>query len=128
MFPQPDCGAISSIRSTRLRGSASQFYFCHAAILFALLATSARPLIAQTGSVVTVNADNVLVLNGRKVFPIGFSPGPPLNSKTPSGKDALQELRDAGGLLYRMSQSTDWDSQTVSNQQAVLDWAYQHGM
>src|SRR5438552_16246066 len=128
MFPQPDCGAISSIRSTRLRGSASQFYFCHAAILFALLATSARPLIAQTGSVVSVTADNVLVLNGRKVFPIGFSPGPPLNGHTPGGGDALQELRDAGALLFRMVQTTDWNSQVIADQQAALDWAYQHGM
>jgi hypothetical protein len=85
-------------------------------------------VVAQTGSVVTVTADNVLVINGKKVFPIGFSPGPPNNGKTPSGGDALQELRDAGALLFRMTQTTDWDSTVVSNQQAALDWAYQHGM
>jgi hypothetical protein len=83
---------------------------------------------AQTGSVVTVTADNVLVINGRKVFPIGFSPGPPNNGKTPGGADALQELRDAGALLFRITQTTDWDSTVVSNQQVALDWAYQHGM
>jgi hypothetical protein len=83
---------------------------------------------AQTGSVVTVTADNVLVINGKKVFPIGFSPGPPNNSKTPNGGDALQELRDSGAVLLRMSQTTDWDSTVVSNQTAALDWAYQHGM
>ena len=88
---------------------------------------------AQTGSVVTVTVvtvtvDNVLVVNGRKVFPIGFSPGPPNSGKTPSGGDALQELRDAGALLFRITQTTDWDSTVVSNQQVALDWAYQHGM
>src|SRR5580704_12824888 len=56
------------------------------------------------GSVVTVDTNNVLVINGQKVFPIGFSPGPPLNGTTPWGTDAMQELRNAGGLLYRMNQ------------------------
>jgi hypothetical protein len=91
--------------------------------------------LAQTGSVVTVNADNVLVLNGRKVFTIGFSSGPPTNGKTPTGGDALQELRDAGALLFRLSQTSNWstssntlDSQMISDQQAALDWANQHGM
>jgi hypothetical protein len=85
-------------------------------------------LLAQTGSVVTVNADMALVINGRKVFPIGFSPGPPTYGTTPWGKDALQELRDAGGLLVRMVQTADWDSQVIADQQDALDWAAQHGM
>src|ERR1043166_4367287 len=84
--------------------------------------------LAQTGSVVTVNSDNVLVINGRKVFPIGFSPGPPINGKTPIGDDAMQEFRDAGALLFRMVQTTDWNSQLIATQQAALDWAAQHGM
>ncbi len=83
---------------------------------------------AQTGSVVTVNADKALVINGRKVFPIGFSPGPPTYGTTPTGRDALQELREAGGLVFRMTQSTDWNSTVISNQQAALDWAAQRGM
>ncbi len=94
-----------------------------------LLAWSvALVLQAQTGSMVTVNADHALVINGRKVFPIGFSPGPPNNGTTPQGKDALQELRDAGALLFRMAQTSNWDSTVISNQQVALDWAAQHGM
>ena len=90
--------------------------------------TVSSAVLAQTGSVVTVNADMALVINGRKVFPIGFSPGPPSNSTTTWGKDALQELRDAGALLFRMAQSTTWNSTVISNQQVALDWAAQHGM
>ncbi len=90
--------------------------------------TSSLALLAQTVSVVTVNADKALVINGRTVFPIGFSPGPPNNGTTPDGKDALQELRDAGGLLFRMAQTTDWNSTVISNQQVALNWAAQHGM
>src|SRR6185503_4216010 len=45
-----------------------------------------------------------------------------------TGRDALRELGDAGALIIRMAQTTDWDSQVRSNQQAALDWAAQHGM
>ena len=93
-----------------------------------LLALTALSTFGQTNSVVTVNSDNVLVLNGRKVFPIGFSPGPPTNGKTPTGGDGLQELRDAGALLFRISQTANWGSQVIADQQAALDWAQQHGM
>jgi hypothetical protein len=83
---------------------------------------------AQTGSVVTVDSNNVLVVNGRKVFSIGFSPGPPNNSVTPWGKDAMQEFSDAGALLFRINQTNNWNSQLITIQQAALDWAGQHGM
>ncbi len=83
---------------------------------------------AQTGSVVTVNSDNALIINGRKVFPIGLSPGPPNNTTTPWGTDALQELRDAGALLVRINQTNNWNSDLINYQEAALDWAEQHGM
>jgi hypothetical protein len=85
-------------------------------------------IFAQSGSVVTVNSDNVLVVNGKKAFLIGFSPGPPNYGVTPTGKDALQELRDAGALLFRITQNSNWDTNLVATQQAALDWAAQHGM
>ena len=98
------------------------------AVILLLVWLAVGPVLAQSNSVVTVNADRVLVLNGQKKFPIGFSPGPPTGGVTPGGGDALQELHDAGGLLLRMTQSTDWSSTVISNQQAVLDWAAAHGM
>src|SRR5205814_9397478 len=113
-----------STPSTRRRANAG-ILLC---LGLSLLLVTCPCVFAQTGSVVTVTADNLLVLNGRKVFPIGFSPGPPTGGHTPTGNDALQELRDAGALLFRMSQTTDWNSQVIADQQAALDWAYQHGM
>ncbi len=77
---------------------------------------------------VTVNADNVLVLNGKKVFPIGMSPGPPNNATTPWGNDALQELRDAGTRLFRINQTSNWGPDLITYQQGALDWAAQHDM
>jgi hypothetical protein len=78
--------------------------------------------------VVTIDTNKVIAINGRKVFPITMSPGPPINGRTPSGDDALEELHDAGVLMFRMAQTTDWNSQVRSNQQVALDWAAQHGM
>ena len=82
----------------------------------------------RAGSIVTVNADKVLLVNGQKEFLIGFSPGPPNHTTMPTGKDALQEFREAGALLFRIAQSTAWDATVISNQQVALDWAAQHGM
>jgi hypothetical protein len=84
--------------------------------------------IARSASIVTIDADKVLVINGRKVFPISMSPGPLTHSRTPTGIDALQELREAGVLIIRMTQTTDWNAQVRSNQQAQLDWAQEQGM
>src|SRR5204863_1181050 len=95
-------------------------------ILLAFLSCSL--MTAQAGSVVTMTVDNVLVINGHKVFSIGFSPGPPTNGKTPTGDDAMQEFRDAGALLFRIVQNNNWDSTVIAQQQAALDWAAQHGM
>lgn len=97
-------------------------------LLWLLAWTTSSVVMAQMGSVVTINADKVMVINGRKVFPITLSPGPPTNTRTPTGRDALQELADAGALIFRMAQTTDWNSTLISNQQAELDWAAQHGM
>ena len=83
---------------------------------------------AQGGSVVTVGAGNVMSINGKKVFPIGFSPGPPTGGLTDDGTDGLQELRNAGALFYRLNQTNNWNTQAITNQQAALDWAGQHGM
>jgi len=93
---------------------------------FVLLLCSA--LLVRAGSVVTIDADKVLVLNGRKVFPITMSPGPPTRSRTPAGVDAFKELREAGVLFTRMVQTTDWNAQVRAQQQAQLDWAREQGI
>lgn len=108
--------------------NAAAFYRLARAWILFLVCTGSALLTAQAASVVTIDPDKVLVINGRKVFPITMSPGPPINGRTPLGDDALEELHDAGVLMFRMAQTTDWNSQVRSNQQAALDWAAQHGM
>jgi hypothetical protein len=103
------------------------FSLLYRCILALSIATS-FVLTGQAGSVVTINADKVMVLNGRKVFPITLTPGPPNNAKTPLGDDALAELGQAGVVAFRIAQSTDWDSQLIATQHDALNWAQQNGM
>src|SRR3954470_13669483 len=43
----------------------------------------------------------VLLVDGRKVFPIGLSDPPPLGALAPSGQPAFQELANAGATMIR---------------------------
>lgn len=85
---------------------------------------------APTGTVVTIDSDLVLVVNGRKVFPIGFTTAPPPDGKTPEGKNGLQELSDAGGMFMRTGSTAErpWNDQTIAREQEWMDAAAQHGM
>jgi hypothetical protein len=98
-------------------------------LLFLLLILSASPVPAQTGNHVTFNSNNVLVINGREVFPIGFTLGPPPGAKTPSGKNGLQELADAGGTFIRTgTEEKDWNEQTFASEQKWEDAAAHCGL
>src|SRR5438552_16603241 len=69
-------------------------------LLFLLLAMGPG-LADAAGSKASINADQVLVIDGKKVFPIGFTTPPPPDGKTPQGKNAIQELADAGASILR---------------------------
>jgi hypothetical protein len=78
---------------------------------------------------VACNSDNVVVIDGREVFPIGITQGPPLNGKTPDGKDALAELRHAGVTFLRTGPGrSGWDDDAIRQQQEWLDAAATHGL
>src|SRR6185436_13023173 len=90
---------------------------------------------ARAGSLVTINSDNVVVVNGKKVFGLAVSPGPPTYGHAPDGADALDELRSGGILFHRMPFPPTWtispgvlDPVAVATNQAILDWCGQHGM
>src|SRR4029078_3035334 len=81
------------------------------------------------------SADTVGVLNGKKLFGMAVSPGPPTYGHTPSGADALDELRSGGILFHRMPNPPTWttspgvlDPNAVATNQTILDWCGQHGM
>ena len=83
-------------------------------------------------SVVEVDrATGVLVLEGRKHFPIVLSEGPPLGAKAPSGEDAFAELAAGGASFIRVGRSV-WSPQSIDQQIAaereVLDELAAHGL
>jgi hypothetical protein len=95
-----------------------------ATLPFAGLTASEKP-----GTRVTLNADQVLEINGEKVFPIGFTLPPPFDGKTPEGKPALRELAEAGGTFMRTGTSGgDWTPATVEREQQWMDAAAANGM
>ena len=55
----------------------------------------------ESGSQVTINHDTVLVIDGKKVFPIGFTMPPPPDGKAPNGRNGIEELRHAGATFLR---------------------------
>lgn len=83
-------------------------------------------------SVVAVDrATGALVVEGRKVFPIVLSNGPPVGSKAPGGGDALAELA-AGGASFIRTGRRDWNLESIDEQIAaerkVLDAAAAQGL
>src|SRR5438045_8076172 len=79
---------------------------------------------------VTIDENNVIVVNGRKVFPIGFTMAPKPETTAPSGKPALEELRDAGALFMRtgpMGPDSNWDN-WIEEEQKWQDGAAKAGM
>jgi hypothetical protein len=80
------------------------------------------------GNEVTINADQVLVINGKKVFPIGFTMPPPPDGKTPSGKNAIKELSDAGANFMRTGAwGGDWDEKTIALEKKYENAAAKYG-
>src|SRR5436853_6548008 len=82
------------------------------------------------GTKVTINEDKVLLINGKKVFPIGFTMAPPPGSKAPNGRDGLQELHDAGGSFLRSgpNASARWNEKGIEAEQKWMDAAANAGM
>ena len=79
-------------------------------------------------SVVGIDAaTGVLLVDGRRVFPLVLSNGPPPGRKAPSGRNGLAEVAAAGVNFVRTG-SASWDVQAIAAQRALLDAAAQHGL
>lgn len=82
-------------------------------------------------TVVVDHATGALVVDGRPVFPLVLSDGPPLGATTPDGEDALAVLAAVGANFLRVGRS-DWSADSVDQQIAgvreLLDAAAAHGL
>src|SRR3954469_4976996 len=77
----------------------------------------------------SLNADGVLVIDGKKVFPIGFTTSPDPAGKTPAGKNAIEELAEAGATFLRAGPlGSSWDEKRFAAEKATEDAAAKNGM
>jgi len=101
-----------------------------AVIAVALFAgTGGTAAAAAAGNTVTIAPHGALLINGRAVFPIGFTMPPPPDGKTPDGAGAIAELANAGATFLRTGpMGADWNDQTIATEQKYLDAAARNGM
>ena len=105
------------------------------AVLGAAVITLATPAAAQprtAAAKITINEDLVTVIDGRKVFPIGFTLPPAPDAKAPNGRTALEEFRDAGALFIRTGPMrevlTVWDETWIAREKEYHVAAAKAGM
>src|SRR5437016_5842228 len=98
--------------------------------LFALVVPAIAFAEGTGTAVVKINPDNVLTVNDKKVFPIGFTMPPPPDANAPSGKTGIEELHDAGGSFMRTGPSGQvvWDDEYLQTEQEYEDAAAKYGM
>src|SRR5436309_2183658 len=79
---------------------------------------------------ITFDANRVMEVDGKKTFVVSFSLPPPADGKTPDGKDAFAELKDAGANYMRIGigEKGAWNDQTIREVDAKLDVAAKNGM
>ena len=100
--------------------------------LFVIFLTMVLSSLSSGGrlSEVIVNQDGVLVVNGEKILPIGFSNGPPPDGRTPDGRSAFSEIKDAGGTFFRtgVRGAETWNREIIEREQIWMDAAARHGL
>src|SRR5437762_13790982 len=79
---------------------------------------------------ITFDQSGVMDIDGRKTFVISLTLAPPADGKTPDGKDAFAELKDAGANYMRIGigEKGAWNDQTIREVDAKLDAAAKNGM
>ena len=73
-----------------------------------------------------INSNQVLVIDGKKIFPIGFTTPPPPDAKTPAGRNAIAEFADAGATFLRTG--GPWTDETLQREQKYMDAAAKYGL
>src|SRR2546422_8996032 len=97
----------------------------HPVFLLCAFAASGAP------TKVIINSDNVLEINGRKVFHIGFDLPPPPEAKAYNGRNGIEELRDAGATFLQTGPGggESWaDDAVLAREQKWQDAAAQSGL
>src|SRR5437763_5821407 len=78
--------------------------------------------VSGAGTKVTIDENGVLSIDGKKTFAFSFSLPPPPGGKTPEGKDAFAELKDAGVNFMRIRPTTGSDDYTEKGIRSIKPW------
>ena len=98
-------------------------------IAAALLTITITRITSAAPSDVKIGPHGALIINGKPIFPIGFTMPPPPDGVTPWGKPALEELADAGATFLRTGpMAVAWTDETIANEQKYLDQAAKYGL
>lgn len=64
-----------------------------------------------------IGTHQIILVDGKPAFPIGFMWAPPAGSKTPSGRDAYEELKSNGTVwqLVGPTRSDTWDREAAGS-------------
>lgn len=101
----------------------------HSFFLILLLAFATILPVSAAAAKVTINADQVTVIDGRKVFPIGVTKAPPPTATAPDGRPAFAELREGGVVFMRTGTSAGpWTEATIAEEDQWMDAAARHGL
>jgi hypothetical protein len=99
------------------------------AIVLAVAASAVFAWYVGAASHIGISAEQVLVIDGRKVFPIGFTMPPPPEGKAPNGKNAIEELHDAGATFLRTGvMGGPWNDAAIAEEKKFQDAAAKYGM
>ena len=98
---------------------------CAAITAFLSNAFAAEPLTKT--SKITLDESGVLVVDGKKVFPITLTVVPGPDAKAPSGKHAFGEFTD-GGVMFIRTGKPDWNDQTIALEKATQEAAAANGL
>jgi hypothetical protein len=101
-------------------------FVVYAAAWFLALAAGSAVRAAQ----VTIGPHNVILVDGKPAFPIGFTKGPPPGSKTPAGADAYRELKTNGTVFHLVGPpgAQKWDAQAEAELDRIMAESAQAGL
>ena len=85
----------------------------------AVAAVAAALAAAAHATTATVTRAGAILFDGRPVFPIVLSPGPPLGSTTPWGTNGLAETVSAGVNVFRTGPGGPWTSGDIASTAAL---------
>jgi len=84
---------------------------------------------ASNAANVSISDDGRLLVDGTPTFFIAFSPGPPVDLRTPEGGDGWAEMAEGGMLVVRGdSHYGDWTAEYVAAFGPYLDAAHARGV